>query len=196
MARKKKDRKNSAAAWEDAYAVLAEGPGTLARLADFDSRSGSLPSDVGPHMGERGNRLSTQPAPAEPSLEPAAAANEPVPAGPPPTPSGPPSYAYIRMLEELSSFVAPEMARRLLDECLALLNTSASCAIPLNLRSAVVEHLPGRLAPLMARAEVSAVLLSLEESLMDMHAPRPGRRSASRPEMPMLPGVRSTNPPR
>lgn len=80
------------------------------------------------------------------------------------------SPVYLRMLEELSHYITPSIARRALDECLAEEEVTAEHAIPYDLRAVLVEAMPRRLSKLLPGERVQSVLDALELALVQMHA--------------------------
>ncbi len=138
-----------------AYTALAMGPGTLARAQALHE---SLEDELEPQLEQSkvvpagrsrptGLRAVTEPAP----------------------PPEAPSRIYVRVHEELSQYIAPEVAEYVLDEALFQIGSSRSIAGSLDFREALVELVPERLAALLPEGRVEAVLWALEGALVDVH---------------------------
>lgn len=144
-----------------AYIALARGPGGIKAAAEgtFDA---DLPDDV--------------------ELEPDAISTElpAVDSVPPGTVDVtdaaeldlPPSPMFVRVLEELSAYVAPAPARKALAESLAMAGVHPDEATSLDLREAVVDVLPRLLGPMFRREDLDLVLERLERALTDAILPR------------------------
>ncbi|MFW5920709.1 MAG: hypothetical protein ACOCUS_02625, partial [Polyangiales bacterium] len=99
---------------------------------------------------------------------------------------------YLRMLEELSFYMAPQVARKMLDLCLAEAGTTPVDASTLELREIMLEALPTCLGEVLDGDRFEAAVDGLEQVLVNIHRPPRGQR----PSTPHgRPRVTSTTPP-
>lgn len=153
-----------------AYIALARGPGTIGRAAtgDFDE---PLPDDVEyePHPADSqelpaiddsslSNGTDTDRPPSEADLYDDGTIASPM---------------FVRVLEELSAYVAPGRARKALVESLSHASVKPNEATSLDLREAVVDALPRLLGKMFTRDDLDLVLERLETALT--HAIVPSR---------------------
>lgn len=147
-----------------AYIALARGPGTIER-AVFGDLDEPLPEDV-----------EYEPHPAD-SQELQSIDESALSGGPdtdrPNAPDSADEFAealvaspmFLRVLEELSAYVAPGRARRALVESLEHAGVKPDEATSLDLREAVVDALPRLLGKMFTRDDLDLVLERLETAL-------------------------------
>lgn len=82
-----------------------------------------------------------------------------------------PSLPYQRMHEELSNYIAPGIARRLLDECLDAVAADPIEVGTFDLRSILVDHLPKRLETHLSPDHLNAALDALDRVIAEIHLP-------------------------
>lgn len=142
------------------YIALASGPGSLSRAVQAALRRRSSPPTAAPppppkSATRRAVMATVKERVLVDSRVPSSANASPV---------------YLRMLEELSHFITPSIARRALDECLAEEEVTAEHAIPYDLRAVLVDAMPRRLSKLLPSERVQSVLDALDLALVQMHA--------------------------
>lgn len=166
------------------YAALASGPGGFKRAMEAalhrqppsePSKAGSMPSGARP-AGDPSPE--TQPVDRGPGTEASLL---------PPLADVTP--AYRRVLEELSAFVKPVDAHRLLARCLELEGSSPQTAIPYDLRAILVEALPTQLRKVLSRERLKVAIDALEQALVHAHQPNrvPGPPRTSVPATSTMP---------
>lgn len=161
------------------YAALASGPGSFKKAMEAAMKRPPPSEPVAPD-----ERAAVRPAnPTEPNDAPVGGAGpwhgSELEQGPiPPTDASP---AYCRVLEELTIFVVPAVAHRILSQCLEDEGSSPQEAIAYDLRSILVESLPRRLRTVLSHDRATAAVDAVEHALMQMRPPRaqPTRRSSS-----------------
>jgi len=82
-----------------------------------------------------------------------------------------PSIFYRRMHEELSHFISPGLARRVLDESLDAVAAEPEDVGTFDLRSILVDHLPKRLEVHLSEEHLAAALDALDQVISEMHLP-------------------------
>lgn len=151
-----------------AYMALARGPGTMKQAAegDFDE---DLPDDVELEP----ETTSSQELLALDEQELAAAAKSRVIAEAEADDVSvvSPSQMFVRVLEELASYVAPQKARRALAQSLAAAGVDPDEATSLDLRAAVADVLPRMLGSMFTRDDLDLVLERLDHALTDAIVP-------------------------
>jgi hypothetical protein len=140
-----------------AYTALAMGPGTLARAQALHE---SLDEELEPELEQ------SKVVPAAPGRSHRTGPRTVTEPAPPPEI---PSQIYVRVHEELSQYVAPDVAEYVLDDALYQIGSSRSIAGSLDFREALVELVPERLAALLPEERIEAVLWALEVALVDVH---------------------------
>jgi len=153
-----------------AYIALARGPGTIGKAVRGEIDE-PLPDDVEyePDPVRSQELPSVHDRPATPDGVPSRASREDegtaenIIASP----------MFVRVLEELSAYVAPSRARKALIESLDHAGVSPEHATSLDLREAVVDVLPRLLGAMFTRDDLDLVLERLETALT--HAFTPSR---------------------
>jgi hypothetical protein len=165
--------------YDPTYAALASGPGSFRRALEAAIRQPprSMQPPQPPPLPEASARdaVNTVPQGAPPrrfvNSRPSWAE---VPLGPDKA-----SAAYLRVLEELSTFVVPPEAHALLQSCLDEEGVSPAEAVPYDLRAILVEALPLRLEAVLSPERATSAVESLEQTLVSMYAPPTARRRRS-----------------
>lgn len=173
------------------YAALASGPGGFKRAmeAALQRPPPSEPSKAGP-----------MPSGARMSRDDSSNVTEPIERGPAdfeseeaPLPALADATApYRRVLEELSTFVTPSDAHRMLTRCLELEGSSPQVAIPYDLRAILVDALPARLRKILSPERVKVAIEALEQALV--HAHQPNRVPGGPLPRPSIPATSSVPP--
>ncbi len=83
----------------------------------------------------------------------------------------PASPMFLRVLEELSAYVAPRKARRALAQSLASAGVDPEETTSLDLRAAVADALPGLLGGMFSSDDLDLVLERLDHALTDAIVP-------------------------
>lgn len=151
-----------------AYIALARGPGTMKQAADGELDE-ELPDDVElePETSSSQELLALD----EQALAIAAKGSVIADADADDVSMISPSQMFVRVLEELASYVAPQKARRALAQSLAAAGVDPDEATSLDLRAAVADVLPRLLGAMFTRDDLDLVLERLDHALTDAIVP-------------------------
>lgn len=156
------------------YAALASGPGSFKRAMEA-ALERPAPSEPARREPPPLPNHRAQTVPSSGGADPADVAG--VDSAAPPAIDGSP--AYRRVLEELSIYVVPQVADRLLRRCLEEEGSSPATAIPYDLRAILVDALPRRLRRVLSAERAAAAVEALEQALVNVHSPPSARRRTS-----------------
>lgn len=149
-----------------AYIALARGPGTMRQAAEgeFDE---DLPEDVELEP----ETTSSQELLALDEHDAALVGRAKAEVEAEDISVGAPSHMFLRVLEELASYVAPQKARRALAQSLASAGVVPDEATSLDIRAAVADALPRLLGDMFSRDDLDLVLERLDHALTDAIVP-------------------------
>lgn len=149
---------------DPAYIALAEGPGSLARAAELAAEE---PVTDPPQEPSQHPDHESGPRPADDCFRDEH--GQPVEGSP----------VYLRMLEELSFFMAPQVARKMLDLCLEDAGSTPQDATTLELREILLDALPACLKEVLDGDSLDAAIEGLEQVLVNIHRPPRGQRPST-----------------
>lgn len=160
----KSDEKKKRTKADPAYLALAEGPGSLARAAEL---AAAEPVTDPPQDPSQHPEHESGPRPTDEWLRDDD--GQPIEGSP----------VYLRMLEELAFFMAPQVARKMLDLCLHDAGTTPTDATTFELREIMLDALPRCLKEVLDGDRLEAALEGLEQVLVNIHRPPRGHRPST-----------------